>query len=347
MPDGEWSAEGFMDDDGLSDDPIPLKITVKVSGNEMVVDTSECPGPQKGSANCPIATTVSEFRCIFMSIIDPYYEPNEGFFRSLHVEVPEISMFNAKPPSACTLYCWAAEQLANLFHTALAEAIPEKVVARSGGDMGGFLWSVENPRDGASTGGGVDVGLGDGAGMDHDGENAMVVWQNGDCYNIPVEIWEERFPFFIEKYTLWQDSGGAGKWRGGLGTQYIFHAEDDIHLVLFAEATKFPAWGLFGGKSALPTTVIANPNTPRMVSGKGPADLHKGDVLLQYGGGGGGFGDPLEREPEKVLNDVINEYVSIEKAKEDYGVIINNLEGEYTIDIERTEKLRNKKKKSE
>ena len=343
MPDGEWSAEGFLDNDGVTDEPVPVKLSVRVKGSNIIVDTTGSAPATKGPLNCPYASTVSSFKCMLMSIIDPFYEPNQGCFKPLTVIAPEGSMFNPQPPSPTLLYFLATMQLGNLFHKCLVEAIPDKVVARSAGDICSFLWSVKNPRDGSSYAGATDSGIGEGAGIDNDGENALVLWTNGDCYNIPVEIWEERYPLFVERYGLWNDSGGAGRFRGGLGTEHVFRGEDDVTLVLVAEQTNFPAWGLRGGKSGLPNSMVACPRTTREVRGKGTITIHAGDYLVVYPGGGGGFGDPYRRDPQRVLDDVIDEYVSIEKAGKDYGVVIKKERDEYIIDQVETEKLRKTK----
>jgi len=342
MPDGEWSAQAFIDNDGITDVPVPVKLTVRIKGSDIEVDTTGSSPATQGPLNCPYAGTVAYFRYMLMSITDPFYKPNGGCFRPLKVIIPEGSMFNPRPPSPTELFGWAANQVANLFHKCLVDAIPDKIVARSGGEPCSYLWSVKNPRDGSSMGGGSAAAMGEGAGIDNDGENALVVWQLGDCWSIPVEIWEERYPVFIEKHTLWKDSSGAGKFRGGLGTEHVFRMEDEMHFISTLLLTKYPAWGLKGGKSALPSSMVAHPGMPEEVKEKFATTLYEGEYLIEHPGGGGGFGDPYQRDPQRVLDDVIDEYVSIEKAGKDYGVAIKKERDDYIIDWGKTERLRGK-----
>lgn len=346
LPDGEWSAEGALDDDGINIGvPVPIKLTVTIKGDEMTLDTTGSSEKTEGPMNCPLATTVSILALLSKVLLTPQYPSNGGYFRPLKIIAPEGSLFNAQPPAPVCLYHKAPMCIFQLGYKALAEAMPDKVVARSGNDLGGLLFSAVTPY-GTAYGGGCDECQGQGAWIDSDGTSALCDLVVGDSCNVPGEIIETRYPFFVERYSLRNDSGGPGKFRGGLGVEKHLQAITDVRLIVPQEQHKTPAWGLFGGKSSsMPETTILKAGTEHeWTVGKITGyRMQKGERLLELTGGGGGWGDPFKRDPQRVLDDVINEYVSIEKAREDYGVVIKKEGEEYTIDQVETGKLRNKK----
>lgn len=342
MPNGEWTAEGALDDNGITDDPVKVKLTVRIKGDEMTWDTTGSAPQQVGPTNCPYPSTVSFVRLVLKMLTTPLYPANEGCFRPLKVIVPEGSMFNPKPPAPVFLYGWPGDVLGELAFKTLAEAVPERVVARSGGDLCGTMFSGIHPEDGLLFIGGGDECCGQGASFDCDGENALIMFSLGESHNVPVEVIEEMYPLHIQKYELRQNSGGAGKFRGGLGVEKFWKVEVDSSLASVVEQTKFPAWGLFGGKDALPNIGIINPGTTKekRIGKIAGYPVLKGEEWHIHTGGGGGWGDPYERDVEAVLKDVIGGYVSLDSARKDYGVAIKKLDDEYVLDETETEKLR-------
>jgi N-methylhydantoinase B len=275
----------------------------------------------------------------------PLYPANEGCFRPLKIIAPEEYLFNPKPPAPVFLYGWVGDVLGELAFKALAEAIPDRVVARSGGDLCGILFSGIHPDDGVFFASGADECCGQGAFIDSDGENALVLFSLGESHNVPVEVVEERYPVLVEKYELRKDSGGPGKFRGGLGVEKYWRAETDLNIVWIVEQTKFPAWGLFDGKEGMPNIGIFNPGTKKekRVGKVVGYKLLKGEKWHLLSGGGGGWGNPYERDKDKVLEDVIRGYVGIKSAKQNYGVVIQKKGDEYSIDEKETSKLRKNK----
>jgi len=349
MPDGEWTVESAMDNNGITPDPVPLKATLRISGDEMSVDTTGSAPQQVGPVNCPFPSTVSGIRLVTKMVVAPNYDANEGFFRPLKVHSPEGSIFNPKPPAPVFLYGWSAMIMAESLFRIIAEIAPERAVARSGGDLGGILFSGYRPEDGSFFAGGADESCGQGASQDQDGENALILYSLGESSNVPVEIMEERWPVLVEKYELWQDSGGPGRFRGGLGVRKRWKALADLKLINTIEQTKAPAWGVYGGMgSAASNAVILSPDTPQEQPIGKTSDrvLPAGDRLAIHTGGGGGWGDPLEREPARVLADVRGGYVSLESAKRDYGVVIRQADGQYVVDEAGTAKLRGTRRKA-
>jgi N-methylhydantoinase B len=342
IQDGEWVAEGAMDDNGITPDPVPIKLTIKVKGDEMIWDTTGSAPQQIGPVNCPYPTTVSFARLVLKMLTTPHYPANEGCFRPLKVISPEGSIFNPKPPAPVFLYGWSGDVLGELAFKALAEAVPGRVVARSSGDFCGAMFSGINPEDGSFFAGGGDEACGQGASIDGDGENALILYSLGESHNVPVELIEARYPLFVQKYELRQDSCGAGKFRGGLGVEKFWKALTDLSLVWIVEQTKYPGWGLFGGKSAMPNLGIINPGTSKekrvgkVVSYK----ILKGEEIHTYTGGGGGWGNPYERDVEAVLKDIIGGYISLNSARKDYGVAIKKVSDDYLLDKTETNRLR-------
>lgn len=345
MPDGEWTAEGAMDDDGIGATPVKVKLRVIINGDEMIWDTSGSAPQQRGPVNAPYPSTVSIARLILKMLTTPLYPANEGCFRPLRVIAPEGSVFNPKPPSPVFTYGTPLHVLGPLAFKALAIAIPERVVARSGGDLCGTLFRGIQPEDGTFFASGADESVGEGASCDRDGESALVLFSVGDSHNVPVEVIEERYPLLVQKYELRQDSGGPGKYRGGLGVEKFCKAETELSLISIFNQTKFPAWGLFDGKSGLPNLGILNPGTKkeRRIGKVVGYKIQKGEEWHTYTGGGGGWGNPYERDEKSVLQDVIQEYVSVDSASKDYGVVVKKVDDEYILDKRKTRELRQSK----
>lgn len=200
--------------------------------------------------------------------------------------------------------------------------------------------------DGTFFAGGADESCGQGASQDQDGENALIMYSLGESSNVPAEIMEERWPVLMEKYELWQDSAGAGKFRGGLGVRKQWKALADLKLIGTIEQTKSPAWGVDGGKEALPNDMFISSGLPheRRIGKVSGWVLPAGERLLIQTGGGGGWGDPLDRDPSLVLKDVIGGYVSLESSLRDYGVVITGSESSYALDAAATDATRRKRK---
>jgi len=342
IPDGQWFAEGTIDDNGVEDSLVKVQLTVTVQGDEMVMDTTGSAPQQRGPINCPLPSTASIGRMMFKMLTTPDYPNNEGFFRPLKVTAPEGSIFNPQPPAPVMVYGTSSSVLAELVNKALAEVLPEKVVAGSGCELSASLIHGINPKDGSFFAGGTVDGVGQGASIDSDGESALIFYTNGDCQNVPVEILEERFPLLIEKYGLRQDSGGPGRFRGGLGIERSWKARDDLSLISIMQHQQSPPWGLYGGENGLPNIGVVNPGTPKEQQ-YGKIDSEKilaGESWHVLAGGGGGWGNPHDRALEDVLRDVVQGYVSLTGALESYGVVIEKSGDKYVLDKAESQKLR-------
>jgi N-methylhydantoinase B len=186
---------------------------------------------------------------------------------------------------------------------------------------------------------GSNEAVGFGAHAGGDGENGMMHLSEPGCRNNPIEVLEMKAPMLVHRYELRQDSGGAGRHRGGLGAtrEYEFLAEASA--LMLVKKTKTDPWGMAGGEDGKAGFTLLRPGTDREVrTGAVYEPMSPGDVLVNNAGGGGGWGDPRERDPQAVLEDVLDEYVSVEAARESYGVVIDV--ATMTVDVEATARLR-------
>lgn len=322
ISDGVYAMEGFLDNDGVTDLPIPVRVTVTIDGDQITVDLAGSSGPVKGALNCGEAQTISMIRLAYKAMVSPDRAITGGSFPTLEVRIPQECIFNAKEPSACEWYFTGLGLLADLMITALGKAMPEKAVAANYGDSmvtsftgieSKHQWMVIEPTAG-----------GWGAWRGSDGESAMINLSNGAFRNIPAEVYEVKHPMLVEEFSIRTDSGGPGRWRGGCGVVRSYRALVNCEVSLWFERSKTPAWGLEGGRSGLsPEILIDGPGT-HMTSLKLKAHtISAGTVVQTMTGGGGGYGLVFERPCEEVLSDVRDGYVSVEGARREYGVVID------------------------
>jgi N-methylhydantoinase B len=349
IPNGVYPAEAILDGDGNDDAPLDdrilLKLTITVKDDEMIVDFTGTGRQNRGPMNTPEPSTISASRYAFKIVTTPHLPSNEGFFRALKIIIPEGSYLKPRFPAACAMWPTPSTTIPDLFLKALAPAIPDRVRGGHFGDsMANFIYGIDPKSGKYYVCAEADAG-GYGGKPTDDGEAALFSMTLGDTYNVPAEVVEVRYPWQVERFELAQDSGGAGKYRGGLGVRRDYRLGVDAGLTVTTDRVKYtPPWGLFGGEPGNTniTVVYRNDGSEERWRKISNLPLKKGEVVSFRTGGGGGYGYPLEREPEKVLLDVINGYVSSAKAREAYGVIID--EATMKVDGQATEELRNKMK---
>jgi N-methylhydantoinase B len=322
LPDGTYRAEGFLDDDGLGHGPIPVHVRLDVAGDRMTIDLEGSAPMAQGPVNCGFAQTVSACRVAFKLLINPERPVDGGTFKTLDVKAPEGSIFDAREPAACQWYFSSLGLLIDLVVTALAPVLPNEVAAAHFGDSMVLFLSGNDPRRGnqpflyvmphAGGWGGFEGG---------DGEDGLINNVNGGFKDYPVEVFEVKHPALIRGYGFRPDTGGPGRFRGGCGLYRTFEVEPEAYLYLWFERSKTPGWGLFGGGEAVGPDVVVNPGREdeRHMLKANAHHLEPGSVVELRTGGGGGFGDPRERDPERVRADVLDGFVSPEAAKRDYG----------------------------
>ncbi|MEM3081256.1 MAG: hydantoinase B/oxoprolinase family protein [Nitrososphaerota archaeon] len=336
LPHGEWSAEDYIDDDGVTSQMIPIRATVKISDDIFQVDFTGSSPMVKGPVNMPFGATYSICRMIFKSLTTPEEPSNAGHFAPLRVVAPPGSIFHAVYPSA-TFTLWTGMLQLELVFKALGKGLPDLISASSGGDVPGFMMVGIHPDNGKLYALSNNEPVGWGACSTHDGANALQHRSSAVVRNTPIEVLESRTAMIIERLELITDSGAPGKFRGGLGVLREIKFTSDGELISVMKKTKTKPWGLNGGWDAEPTSLLLYAGSfQEKKVGTYRAKVKKGDKCVLKTAGGGGWGKPSERDPEAVLEDVLDGYVSIECAESIYGVAIRD----GRIDWERTRKIR-------
>ena len=327
IPDGTYRAEAFLDDDGIAVDVrVPIRVRVEVAGDQMTVDFSDFADQTEGSINTGPAGAVAIARHAFKCLTTPHESPNEGHFRPLHVVAPPGKVVSARPPAACGWWSRTTSTTIDCILRAVSDAIPASIPAAHFGDIPMCLINGYDNR-GRRFVFFEPVPGGHGGRPHEDGVSATVCFHEGDTPDVPVEIQEAMLPVLVEESTLDQDSAGPGLHRGGLGYRRTFRLlSPKASMQLNVDRHWCAPWGLRGGLPARPNSayIEAQAGAEReLVLKRDAIRLEPGARVILVGGGGGGWGDPLEREPEAVLRDVIAGYVSAEGAERDYGVEVD------------------------
>lgn len=338
IPDGTYTAEDWLDGGGEQDAPIPIRVAVTVAGDELTADfTGTGPESPVGIANTVLAGTISAVRMAVKSLTDPYLPANEGCYRPISVVAPPGTCINARPPAPVTVGLGAVNHVViEVVIKALAQALPDRVIAGSFGSINAMQIYGTDPKTGRLYIHGMPYAGGWGARFGKDGIAALQGAVNGDCRNIPAEILECKYPLRVEQYALIPDSGGAGRTRGGLGVQTDYRVlAPRAQMNTALSRYRFPPEGIGGGRSGHGNVTVVNGEVQLYrVSGYG---LAEGDLVSHRMGGGGGYGPAWERGVDLVVMDVREGYVTFEAARSDYGVV---LRADLSVDEAETERLR-------
>jgi N-methylhydantoinase B len=330
IPDGVYEAESFMDDDGVdAGKRVPIRVKVTVDGDRMTIDLTDVSKQVRGFYNSGTTAGLSccqvAFKCLTSALDFPL---NDGSFRPLDIILPPGRVVSAVKPAPMRWWMTFPMTIVDTVFKALQPAIPDKVIAAHHADLVVALVNGYHPRDGKLfiyTGG--LIGGGWGAKASEDGVCTTIAINDGDTHNGPSEQVEVKYPLLVERYGLYEDSGGPGTFRGGLGAEYTVRARGDIMLNAQIERVNCRPWGLAGGLSGAGNQVTvqrAGGEDAFFPSGKVLSQLiHPGDSFTLRSGGGGGYGSPLDRDPARVEQDVIQGYVSRDKAENVYGVVFD------------------------
>jgi N-methylhydantoinase B len=348
IPDGVYEAESFMDDDGVNlGKHIPIRVRVDVRGDELTVDLSGVSPQVAGPYNSGSTAGRSASEVAFKFLTTPLLLPiNEGSFRPLKVVLPPGRVVSATKPAPVRTWMTVPMTVADTIFKALAPACPGNVMAGQHADLAAPRTFGLDPKTGrAFHFPSILSGGGWGALHDRDGQNATFCINDGDTHNTPVEAGEGKGPIFISYRRLRQDSGGPGKFRGGLGVAQEVRMLSQGSVQSAMERTIYAPWGLHGGRDAMANrfSILRKDGlVQRLPTGKTVEHvaLDVGDGFLVEVGGGGGFWNPLERDPERVLADVRSGYVSLEAARRDYGVVIYQDGRKFELDVAATKELR-------
>ena len=341
ISDGTYIHKGIIEGAGTRPD-INIKIRVKVKESDIYVDFDGTSKQVDWGVNVVYNFTYAYVFMAVKSAFDPDIPINEGAIRPIKMTAPKGSIVNCKFPAAVAARMQVGHFMTEMVFNALAKAAPDNIIAGSGGTPAQTNIFYGKRANGKPWHTMIIRGGGMGASSRFDGHHCAIFPANGA--NTPVEILESDTPLIVEKRGLVKDSGGPGKQRGGIGRHMIIKAPDKgenlpkrTTIALQAGRFIYPPKGIFNGKNGSKAKFLKNGKNAD------PSTLtfcDSGDKISFISAGGGGYGNPFEREPEKVQQDVKYEYVSIKKAEQDYGVVIkpDSLE----IDFKATQKLRKK-----
>lgn len=328
IPEGVYEAEDRIDGDGLSAAQIPIRVTVTVADGTMTADFTGCAPQAAGPINCTRPALLSACKTVFRAITNPQFPTNDGCFRPFTVIIPDGTVFSCVRPAPCGWYYEASAYATELVWKALAPVLPDRLTAGSyvslcatyiGGtwsDTGGF-WVHPEPHNG-----------GWGAGVDKDGEDGLIATTDGDTYNNPIELIEQKFPLRVDCYRLHTESGGgAGRYRGGLGLvrEYRLTEQRGFLQASMGRSIEVP-WGIHGGQNGTPNylEIVRDGRVLLRTARIAHFPLQHNDVVRIVTGRGGGWGPPSERARAAVLDDIADGYITPQEAREIYGIDVTH-----------------------
>ena len=339
-PDGEYVFEDYLDNDGVDSGTIPLKVKLSVRGDCLEIDFTGSSPQVKGAINSPFPFTVSCCGYAVRSMMRADIPNTSGFFRPLEVIAPEGSILNPVMPAASSMRGVVGFRLSDALFGALAQVLPDRVpAAGEGGNSLILIGGYSKRREPFVM---FDLVAGTwGARPNKDGNDGLTN-PGAVISNIPAELMELEYPVRLEQYALAPDSGGAGRYRGGLAVvrDWRYLGENPANLTIRSDRREHLPYGLYGGQPGAGSMSILNPGRedertlPTMVT----ETIQPGELLRHIQPGGGGWGDPMSRDPEAVRQDVLDGKVSAEAARDSYGVVLRP--GSLEIDLEATRQRR-------
>jgi len=348
IPDGTYRAEEYADTDGFSEEPIRLKLELRIEGDRIEVDFTGTDPMAMGAINSPLANTTSAVYYSLKAFLQPDAPPNHGMYRSIDITVPEGSWLNSQWP-APTIGCTtvAAAKVGAAIWEAMALAVPELAIAPTNTECNWFMAAVDQGDGSQALYSELPPG-GWGGTPFNDGMNATID-PLGNCTNLPIEVGELLFPVEYEAVEFLEDTGGPGRQRGGLGQRFQIRWLGDAALTMGCSRTLTGSPGVNGGDASPPQLMskIHPDGRKEVIGGYGEDGEWKscvianhpfksGESFLLEATGGGGWGVPSERDPARVVEDVADGLISERAAREVYRVAI--ADGE--LDAEATAALR-------
>lgn len=317
IPDGTYKFTDFLDDDGIHlDQKIPITVKITVNNDRIHLDFTGSSEQVTGGINVVKTALLATVYYALKVVIDPTIPSNAGYYSSIHVTAPKGTIVNAVSPASVGGRTDACQRIVDVIFGALAEAVPDKVVAGCNSAVTAVMFSgYDKTRDKyfvypETIGGGL------GARHDKDGLDGVHVHVTNSS-NLPIESMEMEYPLILDRFELRNDSGGAGKYRGGLGIRRDYKALIDMEFATHGDRQKVLPWGLFGGGAGAGGEFVINPNTVherKLSTGKvSDISLKKGDILSVRTPGSGGYGPPEERDQNMIKEDFLEGKVSQEK----------------------------------
>jgi N-methylhydantoinase B len=316
--DGVYEGSDYMDDDGITDEPVKIAMAIRKKGSNIEFDLSETSPQRRGPTNCTFYMALSLIMYTMKCLTDPDIQQSEGCYRPVKTIIPEGKALNCKFPAAVAGGWEIGRRGIDAVCKALLKAMPDRVPAGSNGAMNQITFGGEYP-DGERRFAYYETnGGGFGARPDKDGMDGVHSVSN--TKNTPIEELELNYPIFMRRYALRENSEGAGRYRGGLGIIREFEFLTDVSFATVSDRQKFRPWGIAGGGEALGTEYsLISGKEKRPVRTKSMGTAKKGDVLSIRTAGGGGYGNPKERSRESIKKDIEDGKISLERAKRVYG----------------------------
>jgi N-methylhydantoinase B len=340
-PNGRYSAEGFLDSDGISDEPVRLFVTVTLEDGDVTVDFTGSSPQVRGPFNCALSSAYASVYCAVRYMVNPLILQNEGCYRPIRVVLPERSIVKPIPPAPLSGRFHTLERIANTIVMAFNQARGAHAVGSGHAHLSSFSVSGRRPDGHAPYVFFEILGGGWGGTAAGDGLDATFGLM-ANCLDVPIEALELEYPLRVEQYEFRPDSGGAGRYRGGLGLRRdVRYLHGDGYFTNRSDAQKFPPAGVLGAAAGAPSrhrllradgTALALPSKVTNLT------IGAGDVISMETAGGGGYGPPAERDPAQVLQDVLDGKVSVAQAREVYRVLVDLAQGR--IDAGATAALR-------
>jgi len=327
LPKGRFRADDFLDEGGENDQPLPVHAEIEINDQEFKVDFSGNAAQLPFSLNTTYPGTVAAVRIVYMCLIDPHARYNQGLVSRLKVIAPEGTVFNAVRPAPVSVYWEALTYAADLVWKALVPYGKDRLTAGHFLSVVGLILAGVNDKTGepfalveANPGGW-------GAGYDRDGESGLVSFADGETFASSVEILENRYPLVVDRYeSNTQDGVGHGKYRGGFGIVKDYRILNRAaELTTDINRAVVPPWGMEGGGQGTLNCIEVRrgEETLHRIRKTVACKLQKDDVVRIRTGAGGGWGEPLDRDPARVLEDVKAGLISPQQAEKTYGVVLN------------------------
>jgi len=330
IPNGVYRGEATVYFDGRTPGSrYIIRVEITVKDEEIIFDYSDTDAQTNGFVNGTYTSSASATLLTFLQMVNPDMPHNDGMVRPVKIIIPEGTILNARYPAATTFGNHLCPPNADAIIRALSQAIPKRVTA-GWNQLLCYLTSGYDPRKKDSY---VDIGflgLKGGSGATHgvDGyDHIGMIDASGGVLDQDYEMFEQQTPHLLLKHEYWTDSAGAGQWRGGLGVETMFKiGGENTKVVTFGDGDEEPAFGLFKGKKATLNKIelhYPDGSVYKTTSKDLVENVPAGTILFQQAGGGGGYGDPYLRSVDQVVREVRNGIISVERAREDYGVVVD------------------------
>ena len=346
LPEGSHTCSDFLEGDGLTQERVRIHVSVTVAKDALTADFSETDRQVLGPLNCRPPSVKACFYYVVKALLDPGLPPNSGAFRPLHVITKPGTLLHVDYPGAlCNANIITTQRVVDSLMGAFASVLPDRVGGACSGTMNLFNIGGIDPRTRQLYNYIETYGGGQGGLPDRDGTSGVQTHMT-NTRNAPVEVMESTYPLFIHRYGLIPESAGAGRFRGGFGmSRQIEIQSERTTLTVSSDRFELSPWGLCGGHNARPAScAILHPDgSEEVLLSKVSRPIGRGDRLISITPGGGGWGDPLQRNPEAVRRDVVEELISRQTAANTYGVVLT---GDLRVDEDATRQRRSSLKAS-